>query len=54
MTEPVVVVEDVRTRGDKDRLLGDYVTWGRELFAQFSELRRLIDVFNRQERPVKE
>lgn len=45
-----MVIEEVRTRGDKDRLLGDYVTWGRELFAQYAELRRLIDVFNRQER----
>ena len=50
MPEPVVVVEEVRTRGDKDRLLGDYVTWGRELFAQYTELRRLLDVFNRQEK----
>lgn len=45
-----MVIEEVRTRGDKDRLLGDYVTWGRELFAQYTELRRLLDVFNQQEK----
>lgn len=50
--EPVVVLEEIKTRGDERRLLGDYVTWGRIVFAEFNELRRLIDVFNRQGDPT--
>lgn len=44
------MVEEIKTRGDQARVFGDYVTWGRELFAQYTELRRLLDVFNRQEK----
>ena len=40
---------DIRTRGDRERILGDYVTWGRTVAAQLDELVRLIGTFNRQE-----
>jgi hypothetical protein len=47
------VLEKIKTRGDERRLLGDYVTWGRTVYAEMKELRRLIDVFNRQGRPTE-
>lgn len=46
--EPLTDVSTLRTKGDLMGALGDWVTWGRTVAAQFSELRRPIDVFNGQ------
>jgi hypothetical protein len=46
--EPAVDVETLRTKGDLMVVLGNVTTWGRTVWAQYGELRRLLDVFNEQ------
>lgn len=46
--EPKVDVAATRSKADLMIVLGDVLTWGRTVYAEFFELRRLIEVRNGQ------